>query len=243
MKLRLANLVKSYGAQRALNGFSLEVDTVRCLCLIGPSGGGKSTALRLLAGLERPDTGIIEIDGQQLPSGEEALRRYRASIGTVFQSYNLFPHLDAKANITLPLIKAHGMTPAAASERADALLDRFRLKEHGHKRPAALSGGQNQRIAIARAIAHQPRIVLFDEPTSALDPEMTAEVLDVIENLIQEGTDCLIVTHQMGFARRVSDYVAFIAEGKVRESGLSHEVFANPRHEATAAFLQRILKY
>ena len=243
MKLSLRNVVKTYGPQRALDGFNLEIDDARCLCLVGPSGGGKSTALRLLAGLELPDSGSIEIDGQPIPRTAAGLRAYRASVGTVFQAYNLFPHLDAQANITLPLVKVHGQTEAAARRRAAELLERFRLADHAHKRPAELSGGQNQRVAIARAIAHNPRALLFDEPTSALDPEMTAEVLDIIEDLIREGANCIVVTHQMGFARRVSDHAAFVAAGQVAESSPTPKFFTTPATPATQSFLQRTLRY
>lgn len=243
MKLQLADITKTYGPQNALDGISLEISDTRCLCLIGPSGGGKSTLLRLLAGLELPDSGTLAIDDQPLPAREAELRKYRASIGTVFQSYNLFPHLDAVANITLPLQRVHGLGKELAAERAQELLERFRLSDHAHKRPAELSGGQNQRVAIARAIAHNPRLVLFDEPTSALDPEMTAEVLDVIEGLIQDGTKCIVVTHQMGFARRVSEHVAFVARGRIVEFGPSKSTFAQPDSVEMQAFLQRILRY
>lgn len=243
MKLEIENLAKKYGDVSALRDLSLSIEDTRALMLIGPSGGGKSTTLRLLAGLELPSAGSLCIDGHALPRDERSLQTYRKSIGVVFQSYNLFPHLDTVENITLPLLKVHGFKPTDARQRALALLDRFKLSEHANKRPAELSGGQSQRVAIARAIAHDPQKIFFDEPTSALDPEMSAEVLDVIEELIQDGKNCVIVTHQMGFARRAGDFVAFIANGKVVESSPCSEFFTTPSTQQAQDFLARELKY
>ena len=181
MKLNLAALTKSFGTHRVLDGITADFGELRSLALIGPSGGGKSTLLRIIAGLELPDAGTVTLDGAPIDFRAAALRQHRAQLGVVFQSFNLFPHLTALANLTLPLEKVHRLAPAAARELAEQSLARFGLAEHHHKRPAELSGGQKQRVAIARAIAIKPRLLLFDEPTSALDPEMTAEVLEAIE--------------------------------------------------------------
>ncbi len=243
MRIELSQVSKSYGDSKALDRLSLQLEATSCLTLIGPSGGGKSTLLRLLAGLEHPDSGDIVIDGKKLPQDESSLRRYRQSIGVVFQAYNLFPHLDAQSNIVLPLVKVHGLAPQDAAKRAKHLLDRFKLGPHSAKRPAQLSGGQNQRVAIARAISHDPSVIFFDEPTSALDPEMSAEVLDVIEELIQDGKKAIVVTHQMGFARRVGEHLAFIAQGQVIESSPSTDLFASPRTPEAKLFLSRVMKY
>lgn len=243
MKLSLRSVCRNYGEHRALQNLNLELASTRCLTLIGPSGGGKSTTLRLIAGLEPADSGSITLNEQPLPTNERDLLKYRKSIGVVFQAYNLFPHFDALTNIALPLEKVHGFPKEKAEKRARELLARFQLGNHARKKPAELSGGQNQRVAIARALAHDPDLLLFDEPTSALDPEMSAEVLDVIEELIQDGKDCIIVTHQMSFAKRASDTVAFIANGAVAEFGNSKRLFANPNSNQLKTFLQRELNY
>ncbi|MDQ8179229.1 amino acid ABC transporter ATP-binding protein [Pelagicoccus sp. SDUM812005] len=243
MKLALENLSKSYGQHQALDGLDLHLENARCLTLIGPSGGGKSTTLRLVAGLEKASGGHILLNDKAVPCSEEELRDYRKSIGVVFQSYNLFPHFDALTNIALPLEKVHGVAKADAQERAYELLARFKLADHSRKKPSELSGGQNQRVAIARSLAHDPELILFDEPTSALDPEMSAQILDVIEELIQSGKDCIVVTHQMGFAKRASDYAAFISHGKVAESGTSKDLFDSPQSQELRQFLERELKY
>ena len=180
---------------------SLVLEETHSLVLVGPSGGGKTTLLRILAGLEIPDSGNVELNGDSIQFHEPALLRYRRTVGVVFQAFNLFPHLTALENIVLPLEKVHSHSPAQAHDIALQLLRRFQLDAHANKKPAALSGGQRQRVAIARAVAIKPRVVLFDEPTSALDPEMTAEVLEMIEQLREEGTDLILVTHEMGFAR------------------------------------------
>jgi polar amino acid transport system ATP-binding protein len=226
-----------------LDAISADFGELRTLAFIGPSGGGKSTLLRILGGLEAPDAGTIELDGQTIDFRDESLRRHTRALGIVFQSFNLFPHLTALANITLPLEKVHGLAAAEARDTAQATLRRFRLEDHAHKKPAELSGGQKQRVAIARAIAIKPRLLLFDEPTSALDPEMTAEVLDVIEELKQEGRDFVLVTHEMGFARHVADRVAFLATGKIVEQAPAAELFAAPASPECRDFLRRVLKY
>ncbi len=242
MKLRLLNVAKEYPGHRALDHVSLELESP-VVTFIGPSGGGKSTLLRVIGGLEYPDAGSVEIDGQKVVYSEETLLQHRREIGTVFQAFNLFPHLTALQNITLPLEKAHGRKAAEAGETARLLLARFRLEKHAHKKPAELSGGQRQRIAIARAVSIKPRLLLFDEPTSALDPEMTAEVLDVIEELRQEGRRFILVTHEMGFARKIGGQVVFLADGRIVESGSAADIFERPAQPQTRDFLSRILKY
>ena len=243
MKLKISRLSKNFGPHQALDRLSLDLEGVRRLAVIGPSGGGKTTLLRVLAGLEIPDEGEVTLNDEPMEFQENALRRHRRNIGVVFQSYNLFPHLTALQNITLPLEKVHGHAPAAAQEIAMQLLGRFQLETHAAKRPAALSGGQRQRVAIARAIAIQPRILLFDEPTSALDPEMTAEVLDMIRELSTETRDLIFVTHQMGFARAVADRVAFLGDGRILECGEPAQVFSAPSTDACRRFLANVLKY
>ncbi len=247
MQLHVENVRKTFGGDhRVLDGITLHFDAVQTLVLVGPSGGGKSTFLRILAGLEYPDPAAgcrVEIDGERVIYREEELIRHRRTVGTVFQAYNLFPHLSALQNVTLPLEKVHGLPAAEARETAMAALRRFRLETHSHKRPAELSGGQRQRVAIARAIAIKPRLLFFDEPTSALDPEMTAGVLEIIEELRDEGRDFVLVTHEMGFARRVADQVALLADGRIVESGPAAEVFDAPRAEASRQFFAKVLRY
>lgn len=243
MRLSLRGLAKSFAGRTAVGPLALELDGPRALVLLGPSGCGKSTLLRLIGGLEPPDAGTLVLDDTPLPSREVELQRYRAGIGTVFQAFNLFPHLSALINITLPLEKVHGLSPAEALARAEEQLRRFRLLDHAHKRPAELSGGQRQRVAIARALAIQPRLLLFDEPTSALDPEMTAEVLDVIAELRAEGRDLILVTHQIAFAREVADHALFLREGQIVESRSAKGLFDDPQETSTREFLERVLKY
>jgi len=243
MKLELRGLTKKFGEHTVLNDISLAVDDVHCLALIGPSGGGKSTLLRLVAGLEYPTSGSVELNGRLIAYDDAGLLRHRRSIGTVFQAYNLFPHLTALQNITLPLEKVHGKSAAEARELAEGTLRRFQLLAHAQKKPAELSGGQRQRVAIARAIAIKPQVVLLDEPTSALDPEMTAEVLELIEELKKDGRDLLLVTHEMGFARRLADRVALLADGRIEEFGPPEQVFDSPHSDLTRNFLSRVLKY
>src|SRR5438309_4731556 len=174
---------------------------------------------------------------------ERKLLEYRRTVGTVFQAFNLFPHLTALQNITLPLEKVHGHSSADAEEIARQFLARFRLENHAAKRPAALSGGQRQRVAIARPVPIKPSLLLFDEPTSALDPEMTAEVLDMIKELRDEGRDFIFVTHEMGFARQIADQVALLADGRIAEAGEVRQVFERPASPQTRDFLARVLKY
>lgn len=246
MNLTLERISKSFGAHKVLDEISLALNEAQGLVLIGPSGGGKSTLLRILAALERPDrdSGSVSFDGRAMDFAHEAsLREHRRSVGTVFQAYNLFPHFTALENVTLPLVQVHGHSAAAAKELAMEALERFHLSQHCAKRPAELSGGQRQRVAIARAIAIKPRMLFFDEPTSALDPEMTGEVLEVIEEIKEEGKDFVLVTHEMGFARRLGVQVALLANGRIAETAPAEEIFTHPREEVTRRFFAKILRY
>jgi polar amino acid transport system ATP-binding protein len=244
MNIELTSLTRRYGEAHALRDVTLRVgDEVRVLALIGPSGGGKSTLLRLLGGLEVPDSGEIRIDHTLLDRREDPLRSHRRRNGFLFQAFNLFPHLTALENITLPLIRVHGKTEAEACAIARANLDRFRLADHADKHPCTLSGGQQQRVALARALAHRPRLLLLDEPTSALDPEMTAEVLEVIEELCREGQEIILSTHEMGFARAVADEIVFLADGRVVETGTPADLFDTPKAAEVRAFLSRVMRY
>jgi polar amino acid transport system ATP-binding protein len=243
LRLKISNLSKQFGPQRVLDALSLELAEIHSLVLIGPSGGGKTTLLRILAGLETPDTGEVQLNGSTIQFREATLHLYRRTVGVVFQAFNLFPHLTAVENITLPLEKVHGYAPEQARDVAMQLLTRFQLSSHALQKPAALSGGQRQRVAIARALAVKPKVLLFDEPTSALDPEMTAEVLDMIRELRAEGQDLILVTHEMGFARVVADRVAFLAQGRILEHGATSDLFNAPRHELCRRFLATVLKY
>jgi polar amino acid transport system ATP-binding protein len=243
MDIDAQRLTRRYGALAALDGLTLAVERVKVLALIGPSGGGKSTLLRVLGGLEGADEGEVSINGTVLSADERQLLAWRRRNGFLFQQFNLFPHLTARRNITLPLEKVHGRTAAEAERVADESLERFGLTAHGHKLPAQLSGGQQQRVGLARAIASGPEILILDEPTSALDPEMTAEVLELIGELAAGGQDIILSTHEMGFARAVAGHVAFIAAGKVAEHGPSGELFAAPKEEMTRRFLSKVMRF
>ena len=243
MQLKLQQLTKRYGATTVIRDVTDTLDFPHVLALLGPSGGGKSTLLRLIGGLESPESGSLAVDGNALPEDEKALRLYRSRIGTVFQSWNLFPHLDALANVMLPLTAVHGLEAEEARSRSLELLQRLHLADHAGKRPAELSGGQRQRVAIARAVAIRPKLLLFDEPTSALDPEMTAEVLEVIADLKAEGRTFILVTHAMNFARTVADRVAFLADGQILEQAPAPAFFSHPRSDTARRFLAKVLKY
>jgi polar amino acid transport system ATP-binding protein len=243
MNIRLHNVIRRYGATAALDGLTLEADGVRTLVLIGPSGGGKSTLLRVIGGLEPADDGRVEINGHLLGHDRLQLLVYRRQNGFLFQQFNLFPHLTALRNISLPLEVVHGKPHAVARDIAERSLDRFGLLDHRHRLPAQLSGGQQQRVGIARAFAVQPEILFLDEPTSALDPEMTAEVLELIQELAEAGQDIILSTHEMGFARAVADKVAFIAEGRVAESGPPIELFGSSQSDVCRKFLSRVMRY
>ncbi len=243
MEIVLNNLTKTFGPHRVLDDVTLTFSFDHTLALIGPSGGGKSTLLRLLAGLDQPTSGTVSVAGRPLGKTEEELRDFRRGVGVVFQAYNLFPHLSALQNVLLPLTEVHRLAPTEARERARSVLARFQLERHADKQPGQLSGGQRQRVAIARALAIDPQLLLLDEPTSALDPEMTAEVLDVIAELRESGKPIVLVTHEMGFARRTADLVAFVAEGGIPACAPGGDFFERPSHPDVKRFLDRILKY
>lgn len=242
MKLEITSLTRRFGTHTALDALSLQAD-VRVLCLIGPSGGGKSTLLRILGGLETRDSGEVAIDGTPLPTAEQDLMTYRRRNGFLFQQFNLFPHLTALQNLTLALEKVHRHSPSDAVSIAEQSLARFGLSDHAGKLPSQLSGGQQQRVAIARAIAAKPNILFLDEPTSALDPEMTAEVLDLIKELADDGQHIVLSTHAMGFARAVGDQVAFLAAGKIQETSPPEQFFHNPSTATAQRFLSKVMKY
>jgi polar amino acid transport system ATP-binding protein len=241
MRLEARDIVQRFDAATVLDRLTLCTADVQSLVLVGPSGGGKSTLLRILAGLDVPVAGTVAFDGVALPRDEASLREYRKTVGTVFQAYNLFPHLSALDNLLLPLVHVHGLTERAARDRVHEPLERFQLLAHAHKRPAELSGGQKQRIAILRALVVQPRRLFLDEPTSALDPEMTGEVLEMIGELKALGTQFVLVTHEMGFARRVADELAFIADGRVLAHGPAADMFDRCAEPRVRDFFSRIL--
>lgn len=237
MEIKIADLHKSFGDQVVLNGLNLNIKNIHSIVVIGPSGGGKSTLLRILAGLEVADSGDIEVNGERIPKEEEELHEYRKSIGVVFQAFNLFPHLTALENITLPLEKVHKVLAKDSKERAEILLKRFGLYEHRNKYPHQLSGGQQQRVAIVRAMALKPNFLLLDEPTSALDPALTKEILEAIKELRKDKKDMVLVTHEMEFAKSVADCVIFVSGGKIIEMGPPGIVFENPKTVELCKFL------
>ena len=244
------NVTKSFHHNEVLKGIDLDVDRGQVVCLLGPSGSGKTTFLRCINQLETIDGGRIWVDGDLMGyedrSGtlhrltDKRIAAQRREIGMVFQRFNLFPHLTALENIMEAPIQVKGEKKKAVCERALALLDQVGLKDKPNAYPAQLSGGQQQRIAIARALAMQPKLMLFDEPTSALDPELVGEVLRVMRQLAQDGMTMIVVTHEMGFARDVADRVVFMDGGVVVEQGPPSEVISNPQHERTRSFLRRM---
>lgn len=242
MDIHAEGLTKIYGKLAALDALDLHVTGASVLVLIGPSGGGKSTLLRAMGGLEEPTAGTLTVEGTNPGTGAAALA-WRRRNGFLFQQFNLFPHLTAHRNVTLPLEKVHGQSPAEARRTADECLERFGLAAHAHKLPAQLSGGQQQRVGLARAIANKPEILILDEPTSALDPEMTAEVLELIEELAAAGQHIILSTHEMGFARAVADHVVLIAAGKVAEHGPAADVLDHPQGELARRFLSKVMKF
>ncbi len=245
--LELREIHKSFGHVDVIKGVTVTVLKGEHVVIFGPSGGGKSTLLRMMNLLELPDSGTMTFEGKQyFPHTENALIRHRvlqhlrSQIGMVFQRFNLYPHLDALHNVTLALTDVKKMSRRAARKKAEASLGEVGLKDRVDHYPAQLSGGQQQRVAIARALAMDPKLMLFDEPTSALDPELIGEVLGVMERLAREGMTMVVVTHEMGFARRVGDKLVFISGGVIAESG-GKEILSSPREERTKAFLEAVL--
>ena len=235
------NLKKSFGDVHVLKGITTHVNKGECICIIGPSGSGKSTFLRCLNLLEKPEEGEIIIDGQEILDPKLNVDKFRENVGMVFQHFNLFPNMTVLKNITLAPVRLGKWNAAEADQKARALLKRVGLEEKANAFPGKLSGGQKQRVAIARALAMNPEVLLFDEPTSALDPEMVGEVLEVMKELAQEGMTMLVVTHEMGFAREVSDRVLFMDEGIILEDKKPEELFTNPGEARTREFLSKVL--
>jgi polar amino acid transport system ATP-binding protein len=239
--IRVERLSKRFGRLEVLHEVSCRVGEGEVVCVIGPSGSGKSTLLRCMNGLEEATSGRVLVHGVEVHDRGTDLDLVRREIGMVFQRFNLFPHKTVLENITLAPGLLRRLSPAEARDRAEALLTKVGVLDKRDAWPNQLSGGQQQRVAIARALAMQPRIMLFDEPTSSLDPEMVGEVLAVMQALAEEGMTMAVVTHEMGFARRVADRVLFLDEGRLLEEGTPEEVFGRPREERTQQFLSKVL--
>ena len=239
--LEVRGLQKRFGDLEVLKGLDLDIHEGEVISIIGPSGCGKSTFLRCLNLLEKPDGGSIRFEGQDVTGAKTDVTAYRRKIGMVFQHFNVFPHLTVLNNVTLAPVSNKMMTEAQAVEKAKVLLDRVGLGDKLDEYPTKLSGGQKQRLAIVRALALEPQVILFDEPTSALDPEMVMEVLDVIRELAESGMTILIVTHEMGFAREVSDRVLFMDGGQIAESGTPEEVFDHTKTERAQDFFRKVI--
>ncbi|GAA1049608.1 amino acid ABC transporter ATP-binding protein [Arthrobacter russicus] len=234
---------KHYGALHVLKDIELNVAKGEVVVVIGPSGSGKSTLCRTINRLETIDDGEIRVDGKVLPQEGKELARLRAEVGMVFQAFNLFAHKTILENVTLGPIKVKGLSKSEAEQEAMALLERVGVAQQAAKLPAQLSGGQQQRVAIARALAMKPKVMLFDEPTSALDPEMINEVLDVMVGLAKDGMTMIVVTHEMGFARKAADRVVFMADGQIIEDATPEEFFNNPKSTRAKDFLSKILTH
>ena len=235
------NLRKSFHGLEVLKGISTEIKRGDVVCVIGPSGSGKSTFLRCLNMLEKPDSGEILFNGEDLTKPRTNLNLHRQKMGMVFQQFNLFPHMTVLENLTCAPVMLKKLTQAQAEEKAMELLGRVGLADRANEYPNKLSGGQKQRVAIVRALCMDPEVMLFDEPTSALDPEMVGEVLDVMKDLAQKGMTMIVVTHEMGFAREVSNRVLFMDEGVIMEDNTPEELFSNPKCERLKSFLAKVL--
>ncbi|MDR5828674.1 amino acid ABC transporter ATP-binding protein [Caballeronia sp. LP006] len=240
--INLAGVGKSFGATQVLREINLDVRLGEVLVLIGASGSGKSTVLRIMSGLETADAGEVWVNQVPLHDARRA-KEIRGHVGMVFQQFNLFPHKTALGNVTLALIKARKMSPADAKKRAMDALDRVGLADRATHYPSQLSGGQQQRVAIARALAVEPGIMFFDEATSALDPELVGEVTEVMRGLARDGMTMVVVTHEMGFARKTADRVVFMDKGVITEQGAPEQIFVNPQNERTRQFLHRVLDH
>tara|TARA_R110002110_G_scaffold166602_2_gene367367 strand:+ start:132534 stop:133253 length:720 start_codon:yes stop_codon:yes gene_type:complete len=237
--IKIKNISKSFGNKTVLNGINLAISQGEVLTIIGPSGSGKSTLLRCINLLEEPDNGEIWFDNHSLtPKNIQAMRQ---QIGMVFQHFNLFPHKSVLENLCYAPVKVLGKNPKSVEKQALELLEKVGLKEFASQYPARLSGGQKQRVAIARTLAMQPKVILFDEPTSALDPEMVKEVLDVIKSLAHTGITIAMVTHEMAFAKELSDRIVFLDHGKIIEEGKPQDFFNNPQSDRAKIFLDKVL--
>jgi glutamate transport system ATP-binding protein len=241
--IQIEHVDKHFGELHVLKDINLEVATGQVVVVLGPSGSGKSTLCRAINRLEPIDSGTIKVDGQPLPAEGKDLARLRADVGMVFQSFNLFAHKTILENVTLAPVKVRKSSKADADKRGLELLERVGIANQRDKYPAQLSGGQQQRAAIARALAMRPKVMLFDEPTSALDPEMVQEVLDVMTGLAKEGMTMLVVTHEMGFARRAAHRVVFMSDGEIVEDAAPDAFFTNPRSTRAKDFLGKILTH
>ncbi len=239
--IRVENLHKGFGSLKVLKGITEQVSKGEVISIIGPSGSGKSTFLRCLNLLEMPDSGKVFFEGTEITAKGVDVNIHRQRMGMVFQLFNIFPHLTVKENITLAPVMLGKKSKAEMDKRAEELLTRVGLLEKVNEHPARLSGGQKQRLAIVRALAMEPDVMLFDEPTSALDPEMVGEVLDVIKALVKTGMTSVIVTHEMGFAREISDRVLFMDEGIIAEQGKPQDLFGSPKNPRTQEFLSKVL--
>ncbi|KXO14579.1 arginine ABC transporter, ATP-binding protein ArtM [Clostridiales bacterium KA00134] len=239
--IKVENLTKNFGKLQVLKGINQEVKDGEVLVIIGPSGSGKSTFLRCLNLMEEPDEGKILFDGEEITNKKTDINKIRSRMGMVFQNFNLFKNKTVLENIMLAPQLVKNMSQEEAKEKAETLLKRVGLLDKKNNYPKALSGGQAQRIAIVRALAMDPEVILFDEPTSALDPEMVGEVLNVMKDLAKEGMTMVVVTHEMGFAKEVGDRIIFMDKGEVIEEGRGEEFFKNPKHERTKDFFSKIL--
>jgi glutamine transport system ATP-binding protein len=239
--VKVTNLKKSFGELQVIKDVSITVKRGEVLSIIGPSGSGKSTFLRCLNALETSDSGTVEIDGNVITKKHANINKIRENIGMVFQQFNLFPHLTVLGNVMLAPVDRKHCTRTEAEALAAKLLKQVGLDDKAESYPRQLSGGQQQRVAIARALAMEPALMLFDEPTSALDPEMVGEVLEVMKKLAQNGMTMIVVTHEMGFAREVSDHVIFMDGGYIVEQGKPEDVFGHPKEQRTIDFLNKVL--
>ncbi|OFM54905.1 peptide ABC transporter ATP-binding protein [Aerococcus mictus] len=240
-KVVIQNLKKSFDDNEVLKDINLEISEGEVVCIIGPSGSGKSTLLRCINRLETIDGGSVVVDGIDMSDESIDIDKARENIGMVFQQFNLFPHMTVKENITLAPLQLNKLSQEEADQKALELLDSVGLKEKADAYPNSLSGGQKQRVAIARALAMDPDLMLFDEPTSALDPEMVGDVLEVMKDLARQGMTMVIVTHEMGFAKEVSDRTLFMDGGYIVESGKPEDLFNHPQHQRTQDFLEKVL--
>ena len=241
--IEMIGVNKWFGDFQVLKNIDLTVGLGERVVICGPSGSGKSTVVRCINRLETHQQGVIRVNGHELTHAPDSVAGIRSEVGMVFQQFNLFPHLTVLQNLTLGPMKALGLTRAEAEERARSYLDRVRIPEQADKRPAQLSGGQQQRVAIARSLCMEPKVLLFDEPTSALDPEMISEVLDVMVELALEGMTMVVVTHEMGFARKVANKMVFMDAGEIVEEGPPSEFFESPKSERCQTFLGQILQH